>query len=142
MERIKAVPRISHDRVGKGRLPTYLRLSMNSLLSCIFRLFVFALLSMKHVERSILARLIQPPFHRRGIRTVIPKALCIRAVRSISANCGQPSLPIIEQTRLEPDTDVFDLQRLVHSLESQGEVAEACFGSHDLFRFSLLKRTY
>lgn len=84
-------------------------------------------------------RLIQPPFHR--IRTIIPKALWIRAVRSISANCGQPSLPIIERTRLEPDTGVFALQRLVHSLEHRRSGAQAYLDGSALFQFSLRELT-
>ena len=103
-----------------------------SLTYMVFRIFTSALLTM-HVRRLFLVRLIQPLFQTRGIRTIIPKALWIRAVRSISANCGQPSLPIIEQTRLEPDTGDFALQRLVHSLEHWRNGAQAYFEGSALF---------
>lgn len=61
---IKAVSPISCDRVGKGRLATYLRLSTNrpfpvivSLTYMVFRIFTSTLLT-KHVRRLIRIQLI------------------------------------------------------------------------------------
>lgn len=72
---------------------------------------------------------------------IFPKALRIRAMKSISANCGQPSLPIIEQTRLQPDTGFGALQLLVHSLEHLRNGAQAYPETRALFRFCFLMRT-